>query len=102
MKTTISWAARMAALPEDERAAERAKAAEASRRSKAKARGTTPEKRTVERLDAKLAKIDQQLADLKDQKTALAVELKAAKAAMAQAEKNMVTTEGEASDAAAA
>lgn len=96
-KTKMTWADKMAALPEDERAAERAKAAEASRRSKAKAKGTTPEKRAVERLDAKLAKIDQQLADLKDQKATLAVELKAAKAAAEKA-----TTEGEASDAAAA
>ena len=93
-KSKLTWKERLAQMPPEEAAEARAKAAEASRRSKAKKRGTTPEKRVVERLDAKLAKVDQQLADLKEQGTALAAELKDAKAAAEKA-----ATVEEASDA---
>ncbi len=84
-KSKLTWKERLEQMPPEDAAEARAKAAEASRRSKAKKRGTTPEKRVVERLDAKLAKVDQQLADLKEQGTALAAELKNAKAAAEKA-----------------
>jgi chromosome segregation ATPase len=86
-KKKLSWKERLAQLPEEEAQALRAKAAEASRISKAKKRGTTPEQAAVARLEARLAKIDTQLAELKTLKTELTAELKDAKSALAAAEK---------------
>ncbi len=97
-KSKLTWKERLEQMPPEDAAEARAKAAEASRRSKAKKRGTTPEKRVVERLDAKLAKVDQQLADLKEQGTALAAELKDAKKALAAAEKAATVEETDDAD----
>ena len=55
-KSKLSWAEKMAQLPPEEAAAARAKAAAASRISKAKARGTTPGIAAAMRLKAQLAK----------------------------------------------
>lgn len=55
-KSKLSWAEKMAQLPPEEAAAARAKAAAASRISKAKARGTTPCIAAAMRLKAQLAK----------------------------------------------
>jgi chromosome segregation ATPase len=86
-KKKLSWKERLAQLPEEEAKALRAKAAEASRISKAKKRGTTPEQAVVTRLETKLAKVDTQLAELKTLKAELTAELKDARSALVAAEK---------------
>lgn len=55
-KSKMTWAEKMAALPEDEAKAARAKAAEASRISKAKKKGTTPVAARTLKLNTALAK----------------------------------------------
>jgi phage repressor protein C with HTH and peptisase S24 domain len=94
-KKKLSWKEKLALLPEEEAKALRAKAAEASRISKARKRGTTPELSAVTRLEARLAKTDAQLAELKALRTELAAELKEAKKALAVAEKQAKTTVAE-------
>lgn len=101
-KPKLSWKGRLALLPEDEAKAIRAKAAEASRRSKAKKKGTSPEQAAVSRIEARLAKADAQLAELKALRTDLATELKAAKAALAAAQKAQAAEAKGAGDAAGA
>ena len=86
-KKPLSWKEKLALLPEDEAKAMREKAAEASRRSKAKKRGTNPEKAAVDRLEARLTKIDTQLAELKDAKVQVTADLKEARKALVAAEK---------------
>jgi chromosome segregation ATPase len=86
-KKKMSWKERLAQLPEEEAQALRAKAAEASRISKARKRGTTPEQAAVARLETRIVKIDTQLAELKTLKTELTAELKTAKTELAAAEK---------------
>jgi hypothetical protein len=87
-KKKLSWKERLAQLPEEEAKALRAKAAEASRISKAKKKGYDfPQQATVTKLEAALAKTDEKLASLKEIKTSLTAELKAAKAELAVAEK---------------
>jgi chromosome segregation ATPase len=98
-KKPLSWKEKLALLPEDEAKALRAKAAEASRISKARKRGTTPEQAAVTRLEARLAKVETQLAELKALKTELTAELKAAKAELIAAEKAQAKTEKDAEKA---
>ncbi len=86
-KSHLSWKERLALMTPEEAAEARKKAAEASRKSKAKRRGMTPEQSSVNRLEAKLARIDTQLAELKDAKTAVATDLKEARKALVAAEK---------------
>lgn len=88
-----SWAERLAALPPEEAKAIRAKAAEASRISKARKRGTTPEQSAVDRLESKLAKIDANLAELKAAHAGFTLELKAARAALKAVEKTPAAKE---------
>lgn len=85
-KSKMTWAERMAALPPEEAAAARAKAAEASRRSKAKHRGTTPELNAIARLDAQIAKLRDQVEDLGVRHANLVAERDARKTALADAE----------------
>jgi hypothetical protein len=82
-KSQLSWKERLALLPEDEARAVRAKAAEASRRSKAKKRGTTPEQAAVSRLEQKLARNQERTKALESERATIAAQLEAAKAALA-------------------
>ncbi len=75
LKSKMSWAEKMAALSEDERAAARAKAAEQSRISKAKARGTTPGIAATMRLKAQLARNIERTALLEADRAKIEAEL---------------------------
>ncbi len=82
-KSKMTWKERLAQLPEEEAAALRAKAAEASRRSKAKKSGTRPEQAAVDRLEARLAKNEERRKLLESERQALAAQLEEAMAALA-------------------
>jgi hypothetical protein len=74
-KSKLSWAEKMAALPPEEAKLARAKAAAASRVSKAKTRGTTPVIAATIRLTARLAKNTEQTKTLAAERAKIEAEL---------------------------
>jgi hypothetical protein len=85
-KSKMTWAEKMASLPEEEAKAARAKAAEASRRSKAKRKGTSPEQASVDRIQAKLTKIADEQTQLNTRRQDLEEQLEAAMAELKEAQ----------------
>ena len=74
-KSKLSWAEKMAALPPEEAKLARAKAAAASRVSKAKTRGTTPVIAATIRLTARLANNTEQTKTLAAERAKIEAEL---------------------------
>ncbi len=91
-----SWAEKMAALPPEEAKLARAKAAEASRRSKAAKRGTTPELSKVLRLKSRLSTNLEKTALLEADRIAIEQELAEIEAQLvAEQAEQTVETDGE-------
>lgn len=90
-KKNLSWKERLATLPEEEAKIIRAKAAEASRRSKAKKKGTTPAQSLVDRLTTQMARIEEKHQALNAERLDIGERLEAAQMALT-AEKE--TTDG--------
>jgi len=82
-KSKMSWAEKMASLPPEEAAKARAKAAAASRASKARKQGTTPEQNVIKRLEAKLTKNREMQALLATEEAEVAAALAEAQAILA-------------------
>jgi hypothetical protein len=81
-----TWAQRLAEMDPEEAAALRAKANEASKRSRARKKGTTPERAAVARIEAAMAKNEQRRLALLSDYAVLEEELKDARAALEAAE----------------
>lgn len=88
-KSTMSWAERMAALPEEERAAARAKAALASRNSRARKQGVLPATRDRQKAEAKRDRLTAKLNALSAEIVEVEAELAAAITAEAEQQKEL-------------